>query len=172
MHNPCGIHGVQVNLYQSYRHAIKNQLQTHSPDTSTIMMAHRAPALTALDLMLQDEAYLRRVVMPLERLLINFKRLVVKDSAVNAICYGAKLMIPGLLRFESAIDVSGGLARRLCGPVGLHDGVETTRAQQGQDGGCMGIACHEVMIKGAWAWPGRRCSHVGGDIGTAAEVQS
>lgn len=46
----------------------------------------------------RDEAYLRRVVMPLERLLTSFKRLVVKDSAVNAICYGAKLMIPGLLR--------------------------------------------------------------------------
>lgn len=26
-----------------------------------------------------------------------------KDSAVNAICYGAKLMIPGLLRYESGI---------------------------------------------------------------------
>jgi hypothetical protein len=28
-------------------------------------------------------------------LLTNYKRCVVKDSAVNAICYGAKLMIPG-----------------------------------------------------------------------------
>lgn len=52
----------------------------------------------------KDEKYLRRVVMPLEVLLTGFKRLVVKDSAVNAICYGAKLMIPGLLRFESGID--------------------------------------------------------------------
>jgi H/ACA ribonucleoprotein complex subunit 4 len=43
--------------------------------------------------------------MPLEILLTNFKRVVVKDSAINAICYGAKLMIPGLLRFESGIDV-------------------------------------------------------------------
>eukprot|EP00878_Enallax_costatus_P009650 GHUV01010081.1.p1 GENE.GHUV01010081.1~~GHUV01010081.1.p1 ORF type:complete len:362 (+),score=45.49 GHUV01010081.1:383-1468(+) len=47
---------------------------------------------------LRDESYIRRVVMPLERLLTNFKRLVVKDSAVNALCYGAKLMIPGLMR--------------------------------------------------------------------------
>lgn len=38
--------------------------------------------------------------------LINLKRVVVKDSAVNAICYGAKLMIPGLLRFESGIDIN------------------------------------------------------------------
>merc|ERR1711957_461210 len=53
-----------------------------------------------------DEKYLRRVVMPLEVLLKNYKRLVVKDSAVNAICYGAKLMIPGLLRFASDINVN------------------------------------------------------------------
>lgn len=52
----------------------------------------------------RDESYLRRVVMPLEVLLTSYKRLVVKDSAVNAICYGAKLMIPGLLRFENDIE--------------------------------------------------------------------
>eukprot|EP00262_Sarcandra_glabra_P009740 TRINITY_DN2428_c2_g2_i1.p1 TRINITY_DN2428_c2_g2~~TRINITY_DN2428_c2_g2_i1.p1 ORF type:complete len:667 (+),score=156.32 TRINITY_DN2428_c2_g2_i1:123-2003(+) len=52
----------------------------------------------------RDESYLRRVVMPLEVLLTSYKRLVVKDSAVNAICYGAKLMIPGLLRFENEIE--------------------------------------------------------------------
>jgi len=54
---------------------------------------------------LKDESYLRRVIMPLEVLLTNYKRVVVKDSAVNAICYGAKLMIPGLLRYENGIEV-------------------------------------------------------------------
>ncbi|KAL5583204.1 hypothetical protein UlMin_015646 [Ulmus minor] len=53
----------------------------------------------------RDENYLRRVIMPLEVLLTSYKRLVLKDSAVNAICYGAKLMIPGLLRFENDIEV-------------------------------------------------------------------
>ena len=42
---------------------------------------------------------------PLEVLLIKHKKIVVKDSAVNAICYGAKLMIPGLLRFSDGIEV-------------------------------------------------------------------
>jgi len=54
----------------------------------------------------KDEKYLRRVVMPLEILLTNYKRIVVKDSAVNAICYGAKVMIPGLLRFADDIDIN------------------------------------------------------------------
>ncbi|KAF9304470.1 centromere/microtubule-binding protein cbf5, partial [Podila horticola] len=54
----------------------------------------------------KDESYLRKVVRPLETLLTTYKRVVVKDSAVNAICYGAKLMIPGLLRYESGIEVN------------------------------------------------------------------
>jgi len=53
----------------------------------------------------QDETYLRRVVFPLEILLTSYPRVVVKDSCVNAITYGAKLMIPGVLRFESNIHV-------------------------------------------------------------------
>ncbi|KAK6506926.1 centromere/microtubule-binding protein cbf5 [Arthrobotrys musiformis] len=53
----------------------------------------------------RDETYLRRVIRPLESLLLGYKRIVVKDSAVNAVCYGAKLMLPGLLRFEDGIEV-------------------------------------------------------------------
>jgi len=54
----------------------------------------------------KDETYLRRVVKPLEILLTQYKRLVVKDSAVNALCYGAKLMIPGLLRYADDVEVN------------------------------------------------------------------
>merc|ERR1712070_861156 len=53
----------------------------------------------------KDESYLRRIIKPLESLLTTYPRIVVKDSAVNAICYGAKLMIPGILRFEKNIGV-------------------------------------------------------------------
>jgi len=54
----------------------------------------------------RDESYLRRAIRPLESLLLTYKRVVVKDSAVNAICYGAKLMIPGLLRYEDGIELN------------------------------------------------------------------
>ncbi|KIP12604.1 hypothetical protein PHLGIDRAFT_98052 [Phlebiopsis gigantea 11061_1 CR5-6] len=54
----------------------------------------------------RDESYLRRVIRPLESLLVGYKRIVVKDSAVNAVCYGAKLMLPGLLRYEADISVN------------------------------------------------------------------
>ncbi|EKF30839.1 centromere/microtubule binding protein cbf5, putative [Trypanosoma cruzi marinkellei] len=52
----------------------------------------------------KDETYLRRVILPCEYILTNYKRVVVKDSAVNAVCYGAKLMIPGLSRFDNGIE--------------------------------------------------------------------
>ncbi|EFC43190.1 predicted protein [Naegleria gruberi] len=51
-----------------------------------------------------DESYLRRIVKPLEILLTNYKRVIVKDSAVNSICFGAQLMIPGVLRYDDSIE--------------------------------------------------------------------
>merc|ERR1712070_767950 len=51
------------------------------------------------------EDYLRRVIMPLEILLVGMPRVVVKDTSVNAVCYGAQLMLPGVLRYESNIEV-------------------------------------------------------------------
>jgi len=51
----------------------------------------------------RDESYLRKVVKPLEQLLVGHKRIVVKDSAVNAICYGAKIMLVGVLKYEDNI---------------------------------------------------------------------
>lgn len=54
----------------------------------------------------KDESYLRWSIKPLELLLTTYKRIMVKDSCVNAICYGAKLMLPGLLRYESDIGVN------------------------------------------------------------------
>ncbi|CAF3740250.1 unnamed protein product [Rotaria sp. Silwood1] len=54
----------------------------------------------------KDESYLRRVVKPLEALLISHKRIIIKDSAVNAVCYGAKLLLPGILRYEDGIELN------------------------------------------------------------------
>lgn len=54
----------------------------------------------------KDESYLRQTIKPLETLLTSYKRIVIKDSAVNAICYGAKVMIPGLLRYENGIELN------------------------------------------------------------------
>lgn len=53
----------------------------------------------------KDERVIRRVVQPLESLLVGYPRIMVKDSSINAICYGAKLSVTGILRFDRNIDV-------------------------------------------------------------------
>lgn len=52
-----------------------------------------------------DESYLRRVIMPLEVLLKGHKRIIVKDSAVNALSYGAQLMVSGVLRYDPELAI-------------------------------------------------------------------
>lgn len=54
----------------------------------------------------KDETYLRRIIKPLEVLLVKHKRIIMKDSAVNAVCYGAKIMLPGVLRYEDGIEMN------------------------------------------------------------------
>lgn len=54
----------------------------------------------------KDETYLRRTISPLEIMLKNYPRVIIKDSAVNSICYGAKLMLPAVLRFDSNIEIN------------------------------------------------------------------
>lgn len=58
----------------------------------------------------KDETYLRRVIRPLEALLTGHKRVIIKDSAVNAVCYGAKIMLPGVLRYDDGIEVNDQIA--------------------------------------------------------------
>jgi len=43
--------------------------------------------------------------MPCEVLLTNLPRIVIKDSSINAVCYGAKLMLPGVLRYDSTVSI-------------------------------------------------------------------
>ena len=53
-----------------------------------------------------DESYLRKIIKPVEFLLLDLPKIIVKDTAVNAICYGGKLLLPGVLRYSGNIDVN------------------------------------------------------------------
>jgi H/ACA ribonucleoprotein complex subunit 4 len=53
----------------------------------------------------RDESYLRKIILPLEIMLVDHPKIVIKDSTVSAICYGAKLMLPGVLRYSSGIEI-------------------------------------------------------------------
>ena len=51
-----------------------------------------------------DEALLRRVIRPLEDALRLLPKIWVRDSAVDALCNGAALAMPGVLRLSSGIE--------------------------------------------------------------------
>src|SRR5574340_317314 len=52
-----------------------------------------------------DESKLKRILMPIEHALSEIKSVVIRDSAVDALCHGAQLAIPGIL------EISHGLKR-------------------------------------------------------------
>lgn len=53
-----------------------------------------------------DEKYLRKVVKPLESLLCEYPRIMIKDSAVNSICYGGQLSVRGILKYDTNFDTN------------------------------------------------------------------
>jgi H/ACA ribonucleoprotein complex subunit 4 len=56
-----------------------------------------------------DESELRRVIQPMEKGLMHVPRIIVRDSAVDAICHGASLAAPGVVKVDTGIEVDGNL---------------------------------------------------------------
>ncbi len=50
-----------------------------------------------------DESLLRQVIIPIEEALTDLPKVYVRDSAVDAICHGADLASPGVLRLSKSI---------------------------------------------------------------------
>ncbi len=50
-----------------------------------------------------DEKGLRSIIMPLEHVLSHLPKIVIRDSAVDALCHGAGLAIPGVVEVDSDI---------------------------------------------------------------------
>lgn len=51
-----------------------------------------------------DGAWLREVVRPVEELVGHLPRIVVRDTAVDALCHGADLALPGVLQVQSDME--------------------------------------------------------------------
>jgi len=50
-----------------------------------------------------DEKFLRKIIHPVEEICDGVKKIWIKDSAVNAVCYGANLNIPELSDLKKAL---------------------------------------------------------------------
>jgi H/ACA ribonucleoprotein complex subunit 4 len=51
-----------------------------------------------------DESRIRALVRPVESCIAGIKRVVIKDAAVDAICHGAMLAVPGILSLSPGIQ--------------------------------------------------------------------
>ncbi|TFH30000.1 MAG: RNA-guided pseudouridylation complex pseudouridine synthase subunit Cbf5 [Promethearchaeota archaeon] len=52
----------------------------------------------------KDETYLRQLIVPMEKAVKHWKKIYIRDSAVDAIAHGASLAIAGVLYLEKSIE--------------------------------------------------------------------
>jgi len=69
----------------------------------TIATLHDLTDAVALWKETGDESALRRVVQPMERMIEHLPRVIVRDSAVDALCHGADLAAQGVLEVERGL---------------------------------------------------------------------
>jgi H/ACA ribonucleoprotein complex subunit 4 len=51
-----------------------------------------------------DESYLRKCIQPIEYAVRQFPKIIVRDSAISALCHGASLTAPGVLKVSTGIQ--------------------------------------------------------------------
>ena len=94
------------------------------------------------------EAAMRTAVRPVERYLRDVRRVVIRDSAVDAICHGARLAIPGILSLSEGI-VKGDTTVILTGKgelVAIGEALLTTEEITGAQKG-LAFSVRRVVMK-------------------------
>jgi H/ACA ribonucleoprotein complex subunit 4 len=51
----------------------------------------------------KDEKNLRKIILPMEKMIDHLPKIIVRDSTVDALCHGASLAIPGVVEVDSDI---------------------------------------------------------------------
>ena len=94
------------------------------------------------------EAAMRNAVRPVERYLGDVRRVVIRDSAVDAICHGARLAIPGILSLSEGV-VKGDTTVILSGKgelVAIGEALLTTEEITGAQKG-LAFSVRRVIMK-------------------------
>jgi H/ACA ribonucleoprotein complex subunit 4 len=75
----------------------------HFDEDSNLVKMHDLVDAYALWKENGDDTKLRRIMMPIEVTLSEIKSVVIRDSAVDALCHGAQLAIPGILEISPGL---------------------------------------------------------------------
>jgi H/ACA ribonucleoprotein complex subunit 4 len=95
---------------------------------------------------------IRDIIQPLERLLDHLPKIVIRDSAVDALCHGANLAVPGVVEIDSDIkkgDMVAILTMKNEG-VALADSMMSTEEVIQKDKGVCASLVRVLMNKGTY----------------------
>lgn len=99
-----------------------------------------------------EESGLRKCVLPVEAMLDNIRKITVRDSAVDAICHGARLAMPGVLSASDSIakgDTVGVMSQK--GElVALGKALLTTEEMRSIQRGLVASTERVIMKKGTY----------------------
>ncbi len=99
-----------------------------------------------------DETELRRCVLPVERVTEHLNSVVLRDTAIDAICHGAPLAVQGIAQADAGIEAGELVAlMSLKGElVGLGEADLTSRAMMEDESGIAARPTRIVMRKGTY----------------------
>ena len=100
----------------------------------------------------KDESWLRKIVQPVEQALKPVPKLYIRDSAIDSICHGAKLAIPGISKLNTGITRNSTVAFfSLKGElVALGKAVMSTEEMLNQDHGIAANTKRVIMSRGTY----------------------
>jgi len=88
----CGAHLEELRRTRAGNFLEKNSVALHELKDSYILWKEE-----------DNDEEIRSTILPMEFLLDNLPKIVIRDSAVDAICHGASLAIPGVAEVDSEI---------------------------------------------------------------------
>jgi H/ACA ribonucleoprotein complex subunit 4 len=100
----------------------------------------------------KDEKGLISIVHPVEKILEHLPKIVVRDSAVDALCHGANLAVPGVVEVDSDIkkdDLVGVMTLKGEGVAVVKTVMSTEEIVQ-KDSGVCGVLERVIMKKGTY----------------------
>ena len=100
----------------------------------------------------KDDSFLRQCVKPVESVTAHLNTIVLRDSAVDAVCHGAPLACIGVAQLDAGIEVGEPVAfQTLKGElVGLGEAQMTSQQIMAADKGIAGNVSRVVMRKGTY----------------------
>ncbi len=119
-----------------------------------------------------DDGPLRKVVIPVEGSLGDIGRMVIRDSAVDAICHGARLGVPGVLAVSEGVkkDDTVALMSAKGELVAIGKALMTAEEMRGAKRGLASTTERVVMLAGTY--PRLWKSHAKQGKGGAAKAEA